>query len=47
LVALTAYLRVFPAKETFGDKLVMALPTSACGSKTIYSTAASRLENFR
>ena len=25
----------------------VALPTSACGSKTIYSTAASRLENFR
>jgi hypothetical protein len=47
LVALTAYLRGFPAEETFGDKLVHGVANLGLRLKTIYSTAASRLENFR
>jgi hypothetical protein len=47
LVALTAYLRVFPPEETFGDKLVPGVANLGLRLKTMNSTAASRLENFR
>ena len=48
LVALTAYLRVVPREETFGDKLVRGIATLGLRLKNnIVFNRASRSENFR
>jgi glycosyltransferase involved in cell wall biosynthesis len=47
LVALTAYLRVFPREETFGDKLVHGIANLGLRLKNNVFNRASPLENFR